>query len=119
MSDTNKVNPQTVDSINKGQQAVMIPEVIQASVAGKAYHSVAQSAAISVQDASDYLRNASLISTTAAGAALAQLLAGSGNSDNATKALTEANKLVSEAATNFKTISDNVASLMDKFPPSR
>ena len=119
MSNINKVNPQTVDSITVGQQAALIPEVIQASVAGKAYHSVAQSAAISVQDASDYLRNASLISTTASGAALAQLLAGSENSTNATKALTEANKLVAEAAANFKTISDNVANLMNKFPPAK
>ncbi len=114
---TDKVNQQLVDSINVGQQAVMMPEVIKASGAGKAYQSVAQSAAISIQDASDYLRNTSLISTTAAGAALAQLLAG-GDSKNATTALTQANLLVTEAAENFKTIGDNVTDLMNKFPSS-
>ena len=72
---TDSVNAQLVNTINVGQQATMTPAVIKASGAGKAYQSVAQSTAIAIQDAADALRNASVVSLTASGVAVAQMLA--------------------------------------------
>ena len=47
----------------------------KAASAGKAYQAVAQSAGITIQDATDSLRNVQTMSNTARGAALGQLLA--------------------------------------------
>lgn len=69
------VNPQVIDAINASQAAAMGGQVVLTSGAGKAYQSVAQSAAIAVQDATDALRNISTITTTAAGVIIAQMLA--------------------------------------------
>lgn len=73
--DPSNVNAQVIDVINQVQTATMATTVVKTSGAGKAYQSVAQSAAIAVQDAADALRNVSTIATTAAGVAMAQYLA--------------------------------------------
>ena len=65
--DPSNVNAQVIDVINQVQTATMSATVVKTSGAGKAYQSVAQSAAIAVQDAADALRNVSTNATTAAG----------------------------------------------------
>lgn len=113
---TSDLNQQIVEAVNFGQQAVISQNVIKASGAGKAYQSVAQSTAIAVQDAADNLRNMSIISTTAAGVAMAQLLA-TGDSKYA-DAIDTANKLVTNAVTNFSTVGKNAAEVLSDFPSS-
>ncbi|MBC2806418.1 hypothetical protein C3Y94_025010, partial [Rhizobium ruizarguesonis] len=53
--DPSNVNAQVIDVINQVQTATMSASVVKTSGAGKAYQSVAQSAAIAVQDAADAL----------------------------------------------------------------
>ena len=61
------------DSLEKTRQ--MMPESGEPIEAGKAYQSVAHSAAIAVQDAANMLRNMSTLSSTAIGVAMAQWIA--------------------------------------------
>ncbi len=49
---------------------------LQLAAAGRAYQSVAQSAAIAIQDATDYLRGINTISSTAAGIGIAMVISG-------------------------------------------
>ncbi len=59
------VDPTVMEIINVAQNATLLdPGVIVHSGNGKAYQSVAQSAAIAIQDATDALRNITTISTT-------------------------------------------------------
>lgn len=68
------VDSQVLDAINQIQAAVMSPQVVLTSGAGKAYQSVAHSAAIAVQDATDALRGISIIAATASGVAMTKFL---------------------------------------------
>ena len=70
-----QVNPLIIDVLQQTQNATLTQGVVLTSGAGKAYQSVAQSTALAVQDATDALRNVSTMATTAAGVALAQILA--------------------------------------------
>jgi len=117
-SETGNLNQKLVESVNFGQQSVMSQNVIKASGAGKAYQSVAQSTAIAVQDAADNLRNMSIISTTASGVAMSQILATGDPEGKYSKALETANTLVVNAAANFKSIGENAADVLGNFPSS-
>ncbi|MEI9926889.1 MAG: hypothetical protein WDN44_03255 [Sphingomonas sp.] len=108
------VDPTVIDIINQSQSATMAPQVVLTSGAGKAYQSVAQSSAIAVQDATDALRNISTIATTAAGVAMAQLLA-TGDAKYAT-ALTHAQDLVTSATTDYANIGAAAAKILSDFP---
>ncbi len=114
MPDSNAVNSQIVDVLNTVQSATMSPQVVLTSGAGKAYQSVAQSAAIAVQDAADSLRNISTIATTAAGVAIAQLLA-TGEPKYAT-ALSEVQKMMTSATEDFSKIGEAATSVLKNFP---
>jgi len=113
---TNDPTEQLMNAVNFGQQSVMSQNVIKASGAGKSYQSVAQSTAIAVQDAADNLRNVSIMSTTAAGVAMAQLLA-TGESKYK-DVITEANNMVSDAADNFSKIGKDAADVLSNYPSS-
>src|SRR5713226_986650 len=95
----NTVDAQIIDVINQVQKATMAPQVVLTSGAGKAYQSVAQSAAIAIQDAADALRNVSTIATTASGVAMAQLLAT--GEDKYAKALSHAQDMMKSATEDF------------------
>lgn len=112
------LNPQVVDLINQVQHAVMGPQVVLTSGAGKAYQSVAQTSAIAVQDAADALRNISTIATTAAGVAMAQLMlpANKPNTEQYTNVLQEAQKMMTSAVGDFSAISNAAANLVKQFP---
>jgi hypothetical protein len=114
MADPVKIHPQIIDAINQVQSATMAPQVVLTSGAGKAYQSVAQSSAIAVQDAADTLRNISTIATTAMGVAMAQLLA-TGDSKYA-DVLTQAQKMLTQATTDFGSIGQASATVLKNFP---
>jgi hypothetical protein len=63
-----------VDAINQIQRAVMSPQSVQTSAAGKAYQAVAHSAALAVQDAVNALSGISTIAATASAIALTRFL---------------------------------------------
>jgi Killing trait len=62
------------DAINQIQLAVMSPQSVRTSGAGKAYQLVAHSAALAVQDAANALSGMSTIAATASGVALTRFL---------------------------------------------
>lgn len=116
--DPTTVNSQIVDSINQTQLATMSPQVVKTSGAGKAYQSVAQSAAIAIQDATDNLRNVSTLATTAAGVAIAQMLVAKDAKSQELYAnvLDQSKKLVSNSTQDLATIGTAMATLMKEFP---
>lgn len=114
MGDPITVNSQIVDVLGKVQQATMSPQVVLTSGAGKAYQSVAQSAAIAVQDAADALRNISTIATTAAGVAMAQLLA-TGDQKYVT-ALEQAQNMMKASTEDFAKVGEAATSVLKNFP---
>ncbi|KAG0912768.1 hypothetical protein G6F31_021463 [Rhizopus arrhizus] len=92
----------------------MATTVVKTSGAGKAYQSVAQSAAIAVQDAADALRNVSTIATTAAGVAMAQYLA-TGDEKYA-RVLTQAQPMLPGATAAFTRVGSAAATVLKDFP---
>ncbi len=114
MPEPTSVNAQIVDVINQVQTATMSPQVVLTSGAGKAYQSVAQTAAITVQDAADALRNISTIATTAVGVAMAQYLAT--GEDKYAKAMTLAQSMMTNATTDFSNIGSAAANVLKEFP---
>ena len=112
MADSNNL----MNNVQQLQQATMSPNVIKASGAGKAYQSVAQSTAIAVQDATDTLRNLSTISSTAIGAAMAQMLADPKNASKYQQVITQAQDIMTQAAATFQTIGQDAATVLNGFP---
>lgn len=115
MGDT-KTNNQIIDSLVAVRNASLTQGVITSGGAGKAYHSVAQSTAIAVQDAANYLRNLSTLSSTAVGVAMSQLLA-TGDTEKYAPVIQAAQSLVASGAATFKTIGFNAADVLNHFPP--
>lgn len=107
------LNPKVVDMISQAQKATLLdPSVIAASGNGKAYQSVAQSAAIAIQDATDALRNLTTVATTAAGVATAQALAGSPNEP----AMTQIGGMMEKAIADYKSLGEAVIAVLKDFP---
>jgi hypothetical protein len=88
---------------------------IRLAAAGKAYISVAQSSAIAIQDATDYLRSMSTISSTAAGIGIAMIIAG--NPTGAT-VIQQAQQLGTGAVTQFSSICTAAITVATDFPSS-
>ncbi len=108
------VSSQQLDAVRQVQGASMVPGVVQATGAGKGYQSVAQSAAIAVQDGTDYLRNLRLITTTAIGVATAQMVA-TNNPDYAS-VITEAQAAVASGTKQLGKIGKSAAKLLKDYP---
>jgi hypothetical protein len=116
MPDPTLVNPQVVDLINQVHRATLYEDRIQRSGAGKAYQSVAQSSALAIQDATDALRNIQTIATTAAGVAVAQLLA---TGDPRFKdALQEIQQMVTSATDDYAKVGQKATDIIQNFPTS-
>jgi len=109
-----KVNSQVLDVISQSQTATMHANVVLTSGAGKAYQSVAQTAAIAVQDAADALRNVSTIATTAVGVAMAQYLAT--GEDKYAKVIDKAQQMMTGATADFTAIGTAAATVLNSFP---
>jgi len=114
----NLSNSEVINTVGEIQQVTMTPTVVKTSGAGKAYQSVAQSTAIAVQDATDQLRNMSTVGSTAVGMAMAQLLADPDNLETYGQVITQAQGIVTMAASQFKTIGENAAEVLQQFPAS-
>ncbi|MBC7905273.1 MAG: hypothetical protein H7Y60_00810 [Rhodospirillaceae bacterium] len=108
------VDAQIIDVINQVQSATLNPQVVLTSGAGKAYQAVAQSTAIAVQDAADALRNVSTIATTAAGVAMAQLLA-TGDAKYA-DALAQTQLMMKSATEDFAQVGAAASAVLKNFP---
>ena len=109
-SDTNAA----IDAVQALQHLTMSNKVVEASGAGKAYQSVAQSTAIAIQDATDHLRNMETISSTAIGVALSQLLAT--GEPKYLLVLAAAQGVMTSAAENFTQIGSNAAVVLSGYP---
>jgi Killing trait len=105
-----------VDAINQIQRAVMSPEVVIASGAGKAYQSVAHSAALAVQDAAEALRGMSIVATVASGVAMARFL--TEGDPKYLAGITAAQDMVKLATEDFTRISAAAAEALKGFPSS-
>ncbi len=75
--------------------------------------SIAQSTAITVQDATDNLRNLNTITTTAIAVALAQLLA-TGDAKYS-KVIEESQKVVAKGAENMLSVGEKAAAVLKEF----
>lgn len=93
----------------------MNPTLVKVAGGGRAYQSVAQSAAIAIQDGTDYLRNVSTIAVTAAGVGIAQLAA---ENSNGSKVISAAQSLVSQAVADFTKIGQAAIQVATDFPKS-
>lgn len=108
------VDPQVIDAINQAQAAAMGGQVVLTSGAGKAYQSVAQSAAIAVQDATDALRNISTITTTAAGVIIAQMLVNPASPS--ASVLPKLQQVMADATADYIAIGAAAAGIVNEFP---
>ncbi len=90
--------------------------MIRLAGAGRAYQAVAQSTAIAIQDATDYLRNVSTIATTSIGVAMAQIAATQGVEGK--KLLETAQGLISKATGDFGAISKAAIKVATDYPQS-
>jgi len=88
---------------------------IRTAGAGRAYQCVAQSTAIAIQDATDYLRNVSTISTTAIGVAIAQL---AGGDPTGNQVITTAQNAMQKAIQNYADVSAAAIKVATDYPKS-
>ncbi len=109
------VNEQIKNSIEAVQQATLTGDVIRHSGAGKAYQSVSQTVAMTIQDAADQLRNMGTLSATATGVAVSQLLA-TGNLAEYEAVFKQVQGMHSTSADDFKSISQAASQVLSDFP---
>ena len=114
---TTTLNAQLVDSMKQVRAAVSYPEITVDTGTGKAFNFVAQAAAMAVQDATDNLRNISIMSTTAIGVAMTQLVS-SGDIRTWEPVVQIAQTLVRNCAVDFQTIGTQAAKVLGSFPPA-
>ena len=114
MNDPTTVDQQIIDAINQMQSATLSPQVVLTSGAGKAYQSVAQSAAIAVQDATDALRNATTLATAATAAAAARFLAT--GDPRYLEALPGIAAVTDKAIADYQAVGEAAASVLKSFP---
>lgn len=115
MTDSNNAsNAQSMAALNALNSVVLDDSIVRGEGAGKAYQVVAQATAIAVQDATDNLRNTSMVLNTALGVAMAQLLA-TGDPKYAQVAEL-ATKLNGNAAETFGTVGSQAADVLKGFP---
>ena len=88
---------------------------IRLAAAGRAYQSVAQSAAIAIQDGTDYLRNLNTISTTSIGVAMALLVAGDPKG-NAAKIIQTAQNVAAAGIQQFSQVGAAAIQVASGFP---
>ena len=112
-SEQSKVNTQILDSVEAANRATIIPSLPRVEGADKASQAVAQATAMAIQDATDNLRNAMTIATTATGVAMSQLLAT--GDPKYCKAVICAQGVIDSAACQFKNIGGDAANVLSGF----
>jgi len=93
----------------------MNPTLIKVAGAGRAYQSVAQSTAIAIQDATDYLRNVSTIAVTSIGVGMAQVAA---DIPQGLTVISTAQSILSQAVKDFAQISAAAIKVATDYPQS-
>lgn len=116
MSDSS-VNTQIQEAVRLNQQAVSAPEVVWGQGAGVAHQAVAQSAALAVQDATDYLRSVSMISSTTIAVAAAKMVETEGSSPWC-EIIAEAQRAVDRAVESFGAVGHTAGEVLRRFPPA-
>lgn len=112
---TSALNQQIVQAVDKTNQVVIGSAAAEAN--GVAYQKVAQAAAFSVQDSTDYLRNIMTIAATAQGVCLQQMLEKEVTSPYS-EIMTQAQAAVTAAQTNFASVGTSSAAVVAAFPTS-
>ena len=115
MGDNTKVNSQVLHGLQVNQQATMVPGILQAAGAGKAYQAVAQSAAMAVQDAADHLRNMGTLSSTVIGTAFSHSMTNPELFDTYKGVIGEAQKMMDQAAIRFENIGGYASQVLQDF----
>lgn len=95
------------------RSATLSKSVYQAAGAGRAYQSIAQSVAITVQDGTDYLRNALTVCGVGYGMAIA--MAAAGDESGAKKLIQVCNLVAEGATTNYKAVGLAASKVLDAF----
>ena len=93
----------------------LTPEVVRTEGAGKAYQAVAQSMAIAVQDATDYLRNISSIASTAI-AVSTQLMIQERQVEPYGSIIAKSQESVNSSAEIFERIGKSSGEILKQFP---
>ncbi len=106
-----------IDAVVNSRDAVMAQQTVITSGSGKAYQSIAQTAAIAVQDAADTLRNIQTIATTATGVAMAEWLASSGVTPDMDKFFQYTATMIQNATTDFTNIGSASSKIVNDFKP--
>jgi uncharacterized 2Fe-2S/4Fe-4S cluster protein (DUF4445 family) len=109
------VNEQITKTLEATHHATLTGDVVRHSGSGKAFQSVSQTVAITIQDAADQLRNMSTIGTTATGMAIAQLLE-KGDVAEYEVFFSKVQGLMTASTDNFKSISQSASQVMSDFP---
>ncbi len=104
LGDVSKINAELLD-----------PKTVRTQGAGKAYQSVAQSMAIAVQDATNYLENALIVSSSAIAVATAKMVAEQ-RVEPYDKIIAQAGKTIDMAAENFSDIGKKASDILKNFP---
>jgi hypothetical protein len=112
--DQTTVDARIIDAINRTQEAVLAPQIVLTSGAGKAYQLVAQSAAIAIQDATDALRATSIIAATAASVTMTKFL--TSGDPKYLLGLTAARDMMATATNDFAKVGATAASMVKEFP---
>jgi hypothetical protein len=91
-------------------------DAIIAEGVGIAYHAVAQSTAIAIQDAVENLRNINTVALTMIGAASAQSLSDPASVDQMQKVIEMAQQITLDAVTNLSNVGAAATNLLKGFP---
>lgn len=112
--ETPALNQQIVQAVDKSNQVVLGAATTEAN--GIAYQKVAQAAAFSVQDSTDYLRNIMTIAATAQGVCLKLMITEKENIPTYTDIMVQAQKAVIAAQANFAAVGADAGTVVSNFP---
>lgn len=105
MSNLSQINSQVLD-----------PQVVRTEGAGKAYQSVANSMAITVQDATDYLRTNLMVSAAASAVCIEKMVQDPSNVAKYGPVLAAAQANIATAIENFTQVGMAAANVLKNFP---
>lgn len=112
---TSALNQQIVQAVDKTNQVVLGAAETEAN--GVGYQKVAQAAAFSVQDSTDYMRNIMTIAATTQGVCL-QLMISEETTSPYADIMTQAQNAVTAAQKNFEAVGTSASKTLEAFPSS-
>jgi hypothetical protein len=113
-SNSTTADARVVDAVNLIQGAVLAPQVVLTSGAGKAYQAVAQSMAVAIQDATDALRGTSILAATAASVSVVKFL--THGDPKYLLGVAAARDMMINATDEFAKVSANATTIVKAFP---